>query len=366
MSTIKFLHAADLHLDSAFESLPPAAAAARRASARKIPAALADAAVSHGAEAIFLSGDIFESKEVSRETQEAFCAALAHAEVPVFIAPGNHDPYSPDSVWAHLELPENVRVFKGEAITSTELPELNARIWGAGFERAFCPPLLTNFTPPEKIFGILDIMVLHAALTSGRGDYCPVTRRELERSGMDYVALGHIHMGTGLTFAGKTAYAYPGCTEGRGYDELGAKGCLLVTLSEEGATAEFIPLYTYKYENITVDVSDAEPLDAVRAATINLSSTDYVRLALEGETDSPPNLPALRRELENRFAELSLRDETVRRRNVWDALNAPGLTGLFLQKLKTKFDAARGDDERDRIELAARYGLNALEGGRLE
>ena len=365
MRQLRLFHAADLHLDSEFSSLSPEAARDRRRGQRELLRRVADAARDRGAQALLLAGDVFESDQVSTETQREFCRVLGELDMPVFITPGNHDPYGPASVWARMKLPENIRVFQGESIVPVDAPALKARVWGAGYEKAFCPPLLRDFTAPGKPEGIFDIMVLHGDLGPG-GDYCPISRAEIDKSGMDYVALGHIHTRSPLERAGKTAFAYPGCTEGRGYDELGQMGGYFVTLTEEGVQAEFVPLGGVRYEILKIQLDGEDPLEAIKSASLELTDRDYCRIILEGEIEDPLDLAALRRALAGRFAELQLRDETREKRDIWAQAGQDSLAGLFLQKLRDKLDAA-SPEERRRIELAAGYGLTALEkgGGRL-
>lgn len=363
MNTLKLLHAADFHLDSDFSALSPEAAEARRKLAREILPRFADAARSLGVQAVILSGDIFENNTPSPETQRELCRSLGSLDMPVFLASGNHDPFFPGSVWSRMQLPENVQFFNKERIVCAEYPELNARFWGAGFERSFCPPLLEGFEAPEKIDGVFDIMVLHGDLGSGESDYCRVSRAELEKSGMDYVAMGHIHQRSELEHAGATAFAYPGVPEGRGYDELGVKGCYLVTLSKDGVSADFIPLGKHRYEILTADVSGTAPLQAVKNAVEGFSSGDYLRIILTGETEDAPDIAAIRRELQGSFAELQIIDETHIKRDVWAALGRDDLAGLFLRKLADMRETAVTGSEREKIELAAAYGIAALEDG---
>lgn len=363
MNPLKFIHAADLHLDSRFESLPAASAEKRRGGQRELLNRIAQAAEKYGAQAILLSGDIFESDSVSRETEEAFCRAFAALPLPVFVSPGNHDPYSPSSVWARMPLPENVFVFKRETIECVDLPELNLRVWGAGFENTFCKSILEGFAAPEKRAGMADVMVIHGDVCAGKSDYNAITGAQIASSGMDYIALGHIHSRSALQTAGDTAFAYPGCTEGRGYDETGESGALLVTVSDSGVTSEFVPLGGSRYEIVTVDVSGGNALDEINRTTLDYSDKDYLRIILTGECEELPDTAALRRALEGRFAELQLRDETIKKRDVWEQEGQDSLAGVFLQKLRTMLDSARSDEERRLIELAARYGLAALESG---
>jgi DNA repair exonuclease SbcCD nuclease subunit len=223
-----------MHLDSAFESLPAEAAEARREGQRQLLYKIAGLAEETGAKAILLAGDVFDSDAVSQKTQEAFQKAFGSIGIPVFVAPGNHDPYTPSSVWARVALPENVHVFKTEVFECVELDGI--RIWGAGFESIFASGLLGGFSAPSEPDGY-DVMVLHGDLCSGISDYNAVSRSQIAKSGMDYIALGHIHSRTTIQTEGKTAFAYCGWPPRPRYDELGKMGVYLVALTDSGVSA---------------------------------------------------------------------------------------------------------------------------------
>ena len=363
MREIKLLHAADLHLDSAFESLSPEQAKERRQGQREILFKLAEVALRRGVDAVLLCGDVFNGVENDRATERDFCRAMGALPCPVLIAPGTHDPYTAYSMWETVHLPENIYVFKNEEIEGVELPGVHARFWGAGFQTAFCSPLLKDFQAPEKRQDIPDIMLLHADVGNGESAYNGISREDILRSGMDYIALGHIHAGTPLKMAGEVAYAYPGCTEGRGFDETGEKGALLVTVSDAGVEAEFVPLGGVRYEIVSVDISDGEPVRAILKAVAGLSTKDCCRVILTGECDELPDIPQIRKELENCFGELQILDETVPKRDIWAQTGQDTLCGIFLSSLKDMFDNAKTDKERQVIELAVRFGLDAMGNG---
>ena len=133
MSKIKILHAADLHLDSPFEGLPAGKAAIRRGEQRALLARIAELARREGVQLVLLAGDLLDSENTYYETGEELCRSLSQIAAPVFISPGNHDFYSPKSVYARLKLPENVHVFTSGDIEAVTLPELGARVFGAAF-----------------------------------------------------------------------------------------------------------------------------------------------------------------------------------------------------------------------------------------
>lgn len=363
MKELKLLHAADLHLDSAFESLSPEDAEARRVGQRDMLYRLADAAVSLEVDALLLSGDVFNGIDAERETERAFCRAMGALRCPVLVAPGNHDPYTPYSFWETTHLPENVYVFTNANIACVELPGVRARFWGAGFQNAFCRPLLRDFKAPMKRNDLPDIMVLHGDVTQSESAYNSISRDDLVKCGMDYVALGHIHARSGLRRAGETSYAYPGCTEGRGYDELGEKGTLYVKVSDSGVDAKFVPLGGVRYEIAEVDVGGKDPVREVGAAIAELTRSDCCRVVLTGECEQPPDLMDLRRRFAPMLRELQLRDETTEKVDVWARLGENTLSGVFVSRLFNKYKEAKTADEQRLIELAARYGLEAIENG---
>lgn len=354
---IRFLHAADLHLDSPFASLSPAQAAVRRQEQRELLDALTDAANAYGCSLVLLAGDLFDADDAYPETVEALARALAAMQAEVFIAPGNHDYLARGSAYLTRAWPENVHIFKTSEISCVRLPQLGCTVWGAGFTQAHCAPLLSGFCVPED--GMLGLMVLHGDATGAGEDYNPVTRQQIERSNLDYLALGHVHQASGLLHAGKTAYAWPGCAMGRGFDELGEKGAYLGTLDGAGCRLEFLPLSRRKYEVLRVAAGD-DALAGIEKALPEHTQDDIYRIVLTGEA-APVDVRALYAALKSRFFGLTLRDETTPRRELWAGCGDDTLRGLFLRALKEKFDASTSEDERQTIALAARYGTYALE-----
>ena len=120
----KIVHAADFHLDSAFGGLPVEKARERRRESRDLLRRLADLARQEEAEVLLLSGDLFDGERVFPETLERMGEVLDELNIPVFIAPGNHDPYTPISPYALRRWPENVHIFSKDTIEGVALPDL--------------------------------------------------------------------------------------------------------------------------------------------------------------------------------------------------------------------------------------------------
>ena len=355
---IRFLHAADLHLDAPFAALSPAQAAERRREQRTLLTELAEAANTHDCDLVLLAGDLFDSAGASDETLLALQRALASIRAPVFISPGNHDCLLPGSAYLTERWPENVHIFKSNAIEAVGLPEKNLRVYGAGFTARFEKPLLEGFHAEPD--GRTNLMVVHGDPVQASSPYDPITPGQIEASGLAYLALGHIHQASGLLRCGSTCCAWPGCAMGRGFDELGQKGAYLGEISDSGVRLEFLPLSGRKYEILRVDAGD-DALAAVTAALPEDTQNDIYRVILTGEA-APVDLPALQSALAPRFFALTVRNETRPRRALWEGAEEDTLRGLFLQALKAQYDAAADEGEKRKIALAARCGCAAMDG----
>ena len=325
---VKILHAADFHMDSPFASLPEDKAAQRRREQRELLDALAAAA--EKVDVVLLAGDLFDTGVGYWETVQTLTRVLSGIRAQVFIAPGNHDYYTSRSPYALMELPENIHIFKTPQIRSVELPELGVRVHG-------------------------DI--------AASSRYNAITEDDIARSGLDYLALGHTHSFSGLKKAGNTWYAYPGCLEGRGFDETGPKGLLVGSVGRGECELDFKPIAKRQYRVIEADLSSADDALAAAAAAVGAGyPQDVARLVLRGEFSGEVDTEAIATALGDKFFHLTVKNELRPRRGLWDGAGEDTLTGLFLAKLKAMLDEAQDEESRERIRLAARYALAALEG----
>ena len=266
----------------------------------------------------------------------------------------------PGSAYLTERWPENVHIFKTDAIEAVELPEKQLRVYGAGFTARHERPLLEGFR--AKADGWTNLMVLHGDVGSREGRYRPIAPEEIASTGLDYLALGHVHQYSGLRRAGETFWAYPGCPEGRGFDELGEKGVLWLEVEKGRTEAEFVPLCRRRYQILSVDLTgQADPAAAVLAALPPQTGEDIYRLLLTGERGLEGlDLGELERELSPRFWGLTLRDHTRAARALWERKGEDTLTGLFLREMEGRCQA---EPENEAVQLAVRFGLAALEHG---
>ena len=356
---LRIVHAADLHLDSPFEALGGEKAAIRRSEQRELLGRISGLVYEKNADMLLLAGDLLDTGSVYAETAHALCDALGGLDCPVLIAPGNHDYYCASSPWARLELPENVHVFKSGAIEYVTIEGIDVRVWGSAFTDREAGPPLCGFSVGKRK-GVLDIGLFHGELGRPESRYAPISEREISESGLDYLALGHVHTFSGLRKAGGTYYAWPGCTEGRGFDECGEKGALYVELDRSGGcTAELMPLAGRRYEVVTLDASAGD----FESRLPDSGGRDICRLVLTGESEKSPSLTRITGIMERRFFAFELRNMTTVCRDIWEKAEQDTLRGLFLRRMRALYDAAQDEAERGKITQAVRWGLAALDEG---
>ena len=170
---IRIIHGADFHLDSPFSGLSPDQAARRRGEQRELLGRMAQAARERAADLVLLAGDLLDSGRVFQETAQALARALGDIPCPVFLSPGNHDFWSPRSVYATLDWPENVHIFSSPQMEAVELPQLGCTVWGRAFydSRQTDSPL-AGFRAPEGK-GV-QIMCVHGD-TAPQSEYGPLS-----------------------------------------------------------------------------------------------------------------------------------------------------------------------------------------------
>lgn len=347
---LKILHSADWHLDSPFASFSEEQRSFLRRQQRQLPERIARVCRREGCDLVLLAGDIFDGA-YTWETMKLLRGALEECGVPVFIAPGNHDYYGPGSPWVEELWPENVHIFSG-GLSWVDLPERNCRVYGGGFTSMDCPPLLEGFRAEGEGFRV---GVLHGDPTRANSPYCPVTAAQVGLSGLNYLALGHVH-GAGGFQAEDTFCAWPGCPMGRGWDETGDKGLFLVTLSDT-VDIRTETLDTPRFLEYRVDTGE-DALAALERVLPPVACGDFLRVTLTGS--GAGELPELYRRFSN-LPNLELRDRREAPLDLWEDVGADSLRGVFFRMLR---EAERSADPQTagRVRLAAEISKKLLEG----
>lgn len=255
---IKIIHCADIHFDSAMSGIKDTKKVNIRRedvkeTFRKITA------LAQNADILLISGDLFDAKKISKSTLEFLKGEfLKISDTRVFIVAGNHDYMGENSVYKTFDFGKNVHVFDTE-MQCVESDECD--IYGISFKSANDErEMLSNFS--VKNSDKINICVMHGNLSGA--DYNPIKPYDIEMSGLDYLALGHIHKASEIKKAGSTFYAYCGCPEGRGNDELGEKGVYAIELIKGNIiNSEFIPVCKRMYIDEEIDVSGAMSYDEI-------------------------------------------------------------------------------------------------------
>ena len=355
---LTILHGADFHLDSAFAGLKPEQAARRRREQRELLEAFAALARERQADLVLLAGDLLDSEHMYRETALALAQTLGSIPCPVFLAPGNHDYYRPGVGYDIIDWPENVHIFRG-GLEKMAIPDLQCVVYGRAFTQAHMETSPLEGLRVDEDANWLKLMCVHGDVAEPNSTYGPISFPEIANSGLDYLALGHVHKSSGLQRAGNTWLAYPGCPEGRGFDETGEKGVMVLQAQPGTVTAEFVPLGCHRYEEYTVDISGREPLNAILASLPSDTSRDIYRLELVG-TCMAVDVTALERALKDRFYSLTVIDHTKLPQDLWSRREEDSLTGLFLRMM---WEICQQEPDNECYQLAARFGLAALENG---
>ena len=347
---LKILHTADWHLGSPFGSFPEKQQALLKQEQRQLPGRIAELCLRENCDMMLLAGDIFDGNP-GREIVEEVKRALAHSGVPVLIAPGNHDYCTPGSPWLTESWPENVFVFT-EGLESVTIHGLDCRIYGAAYHSMDCEGLLEGFRAEGN--ETYRIAVLHGDPVQLNSPYCPITAAQIRDSGLQYLALGHIHK-AGAFQVGDTVCAWPGCPMGRGWDETGEKGVCIVELSDTVQLhAVSLDAVQFHVMDVEVEGDAAAALEGVLPAAGN---RDFYRISLTGS--GPVDIGALKRKFDQ-FPNLELRDSTDAPLDIWGSADEDSLEGIYFSMLRQAMEES--PREADRIQLAAEISRRLLSG----
>ncbi len=268
MESLRFIHAADLHLDSPFRGIGEVSARLRdqlQAATLHAFSRVVDHTIHSKADFLIIAGDIYDSKDRNLRALVRFrkeMERLAERNIQVFIVHGNHDPLNG---WGSgFQLPPNVITFGGRV--DTEPFERRGRhiaeITGVSYTRErVTDNLASSFKPKDD--APYSIAVLHANVghQSGHADYAPATIDDLTSAGFNYWALGHVH--TRSVLATEPAMVvYPGNTQGRNPRESGPRGCYQVDVDSYGrAHLEFIDTSAARWTHIDLSIHHCTTMD---------------------------------------------------------------------------------------------------------
>ena len=372
---VKVLHCADIHLDASFVCGSASKSEMRRNELLSSFLKMMNYIKMNGIDLVLVSGDLFDGENVTRDTLAIIQREFAdNKDCRFVIAPGNHDPFTQNGVYAKIEFPSNVYIFSRPTLDCFSFDDINVDVYGYAFtskELEYNPFKAIKPKSNSKI----NLLCAHGEIiSSGIGSSCPITLNDIRESGFDYIALGHIHLGHDTPEKlNDTFYAYSGCLEGRDFGECGKKGVFYCEFEKdrcELTKAEFKKLYFSKrrYETEKINVFGAKNMsDVLNAVRERITEKGYtrdvlLRVVLEGEVS--PELvvsQAAFASIEEQLFYLEIQNNTIPRVSIEALENDPTIRGAFYEKLKPML---MSDDENEKALAysALKYGLSALSG----
>ena len=361
---MKIVHFADLHLDAGFAwaGADGAAARQRRQSLRDSLLSITALVRDVDAGALFCGGDLYEHDRVTPDTARFLRTTFAElAPCPVYLAPGNHDWYGPDSLYALVDWSANVHVFREPRLEPVNLAD-GLTLWGA----AHCAPANTgNFFGGFRPAGAgVHVALCHAAERTGLAEqggdkqpHAPFDAQDIERAGLTHAFLGHYHRPRDAA-----RHTYPGNPDPLAFGEDGERGAVVATIAADGTVSrERHVVAATAAHDLRLDVTGCDSQQDVRAGLTRAAAGRHgvARLTVEGELHPEVDLREadLRQALRESFEAVQIRfgalhvgydiDEIGREQTV---------RGQFVRDVR---EAGLAEDEARRV-LAA--GLRALAG----
>ena len=345
---MKFIHCSDIHLDSKMErNLTAAQARERNAEVCATFARMAAFAAEQGVTAVLLAGDLFDSQRATAQTVGFVLDTVRnHPDVDFLYLRGNHD----EAAFADRELPENFKTF-GDCWTYHRYG--NVIIAGMEADADY-----EGLKLPEDT---VNIVTLHGQISTQPGQEL-IALPKLKRKNIDYLALGHIHAYQTGKLDDRGSWCYCGCLEGRGFDELGRKGFVLVEVEERALHTEFVPFARRTLEEIPVDITGlvtvSQILAAAEQAAAGVSAENLVKITLTGgcTLETQKDLQFLKKMLEGRFWFLKIKDESRLQIEKESYEHDLSLKGEFIRLVMA---SDRTEEEKERMILC---GIRALSG----
>lgn len=372
---MKIIHTADIHLDASFAAAgyPPGFGNQRRQALRDVFSKIIERAQTWPADAVLIAGDLFEHDRVSRDTiaflRECFEALRP---IPIFIAPGNHDPFMELSPYTTAAWPANVHIFDQPAWTEHELQHIPLTVHGFAFDGID----LSHNPFPELRVSEDDRVHIAIAHGSERGhqpegskSYAPFDALSIAQPGLHYVALGHFHSVTPILGNFDTVMYYSGTPEGHGFGEAGPRHYLEVEIDTAGDTPHVavhpVPVNLTEYSTHELDCTNFEHsqqlVTALRELAQQSTTPQIARVKLSGLSTEALTmaLPATKDALASDFVHLDLIDETLPEED-YDALALENTSlGIFVRRINDEINDAPDDEKRALLERARALGVGA-------
>lgn len=353
---MKFIHCADLHLDSKLESnIGDEKARERRNEILLTFVRIVTLAKEEKARAILISGDLFDTKSIAAKARNLVWDTIVNnPEIDFLYLRGNHDWKT--NFLEKRSLPDNFKTFDTEW---TEYCYDEVSIVGRESmedDDTYASLILS----PARV----NIVMLHGqeVRSNVKDNASLISLPALKNRNIDYLALGHIHTYKQERLDQRGVYCYSGCPEGRGFDECGEKGVVLLNVEDGQIETRFVSTAFRLLHEVPVDITGLETatdiLRAVDAAVTDIPSKDMVKVVLKGyyTVDTEKDFTYFGQAMEGRFYFLKWKDESRLSIDYTEYENMISLKGEFVRKVNAGKEI---DSEKEQIIL---LGLRALAG----
>ncbi len=367
MENIKILHTADIHIGAA-DSFLQGDARQRQFETLLTFERIIDLAKERNTDLVLISGDLFDSNKIESRFVDAVFEKIASASpIKVIFAAGNHDPLSSDSPFVTRQTPENLYVLPAKE-SVIHFGELNLSVYGKSFESVYLKgrdrfPLATDPTH-------INIMVQHGELKSDlSSNYNAITPNFIKNSGMDYIALGHVHKRTPIGKIEGTSFAYCGCPEGQGFDELDEKGVYVGEVGKNVCNLEFVAVSKRRHIFEKINIEGLSTGEEIAAHILNVLKEKFgadfgdnlYKLHLVGKI--PENEGIYRDEIKSRIENslyfVKIKDMTEPDFDLNALAEEISLKGIFAKKMLAKIDSA-DETQKPLLQEALNIGLKAF------
>ncbi|HYK89880.1 MAG TPA: DNA repair exonuclease [Acidobacteriota bacterium] len=375
MKPIRFIHTSDVHLDTSFSGsgFPSRLGDRKREAIRGTFRRIVEDVLSQDVQLMLIAGDLFEHDRITPDTVEFLKRQFERlGSIPVFISPGNHDPFIQGSPYRDEDWSANVSIFREESFQTIELPEIGIRVAGFGYTHNQLEehPFSKLPTMPGDL---TNIVLAHASdisrVPSGKLRHGPFAVEEIAGKNIGYVALGHYHQQRAVTNELDEAQVwYSGIPEGRGWEEEGRCGYLLGEIVDGKIRVEGRPCNQFPLQTISLNCDGFSSREQIVEAILqhrgsSFDATTILRVRLEGTLDVKLDLSF--NELEARLAgevlHIEWQDETSTSIDYDSLAHERTLRGRFAKILNERISSASGA-EREIMERARLYGTQALLG----
>lgn len=355
---MKIIHCADLHLDSKMESnLSREQARERKRELLLTFERMAGYAAEHEVRAIIIAGDLFDTTHISKTAAKLVEEQIAgHPDIDFLYLQGNHEK---DRFLEGLEeVPQNLKVF-GESWSRFSYG--NVTITGVCLTPENSKNIYDSLVLAQED---VNLVVLHGQESQydAKDKTEIINIRALQNKYIDYLALGHLHEYKYQKLDNRGSYCYCGCLEGRGFDECGKKGFVLLDIQENKVIPSFIPFAKRTLYEISIDISDCHTTGEVagkideKVAEIDKSSLVKLVLTGEVEMDMDTDVAYLLKRYQQQFYFVKMKDKTRLAVNYEDYRLDRSLKGEFIRLLES---ADLPQEEKDAVILT---GIRALSG----